>query len=947
MSDGAKEPFLEVLGAEAPQGPAAQEPLEPWLEPVEGQEQDPSPRRKVRAGERAATGLPGDAAALVASLQADGPLLAALWPHVSPAELLREPPPEEAFAVRCDYALRVLDAAGRRDDDARDRVRLAVRNLQEHLERLGRSGGTPREAALRELSQTQEVRLVEALKELAGTARVLYPSDLPKVELAATRRGFDLEHARGLFAAAGVTLQETEGATWTAFEGFPEGPATMDALALCLLRQPAQGFELVRAGAVLAWLTRNGASPEVVRRSRDARSIAERPRSVGVESLAVHTQAWALGRRDLLVGGVWVRSPAEIGPAVRAGSLRLEDLAGSAREGVLSAWLRMHGAVAASGAAEMVASGETTGMKRLAWSLGEPFSLAGQGFTEPSGVARMALARPEVREALEHAHALGDLLAWMESLAPALRDPHWMDALRRAQASGNDPLALWVGVYAQARQSTFEVKNNAGTVVLLSAVEQLRSTSLVADVWDDLRRALRSGELLAWLTRQVPGFDPWRYPRPVGDDELELNALLWDLGNTGLVLEWGVRDLAVTAPEDLVRAYQGDCRQLEAHLSRGHVEPWLERFHGERRVGSVPLGEALGWLRSEHGRLPSGYLALKCALLCGLRYLPLDPNHPADQATFRGYAGVTREGSPGPSSWEPLRDHVATGTALLWLAQLPEARPDVAASLVRSAFSEPGRDNPQERAGRFLPALASSFGAPVPSAVLAAELSQALGRGAVSAARASGAAKAPRRGASVAGPLALALLALGVALVLWGLPLQRAETPPPSTSAVWTRVEVRVHAERANGDLPWDLDLSGPELRVTLRVPGSNLVVGPCTNARDCARTVENVPLVPNEPFRVDVDEVDALRDEHLATRWVRWQGQRREELTLPLGSVTLRLNFTRTVVPATPVRSVEPTPVPRRDAGAQDPGTRPRSRPRRRATPDAAAPPLPPPWPP
>jgi hypothetical protein len=521
-----------------------------------------------------------------------------------------------------------------------------------------------------------------------------------------------------------------------------------------------------------------------------------------------------------------------------------------------------------------------------------------------------------------------------------------MEALRRAASAGNDPLALWVGVYAQARAGALEVLNNAGTRVVLNSVDQLRSTSLVADLWDDLRRLLRTGELLAWLARQLPGFDPWRYPRPVRDEEVELNALLWDLGHGGLVLEWGVRDLAICTPEDLVRAYQTDCRQFEAHLTRGHVLAWLERFHGERPVGGMPLSEVLGSLRAEQGRLASGYLALKVALLCGLRYLPLSPTDPGDQATYRGYGGVFRDGSASASAWDPLRDHITVGTALLWLAQLPEARPEIAAALVRSAFPEPGKDSPRERAARFQPALASSFGVPRPSTVLEAELFKALGRPAARSEKPSAPAPAQRKGGGCVWLLGAALLAVGAAAALSSLPFERSAPTPASDRSVWTRIEVRVHAERTHGELPWDLDLSAPDLKVTLRVPGADLVVGPCPNSRDCVRTVENVPLVPEVPFRVDVDEVDPLRDDHLATRWIRWQGQRREELTLPLGSCTLRLNFTRMLVPTTPVRPVEPSPVQRRDAGVGDPGLRPRPRPRRRSGADAAAPSLVPPWP-
>ena len=35
--------------------------------------------------------------------------MAALWPDVRPAELLRSPPPVEAFQARCDFARRAIE----------------------------------------------------------------------------------------------------------------------------------------------------------------------------------------------------------------------------------------------------------------------------------------------------------------------------------------------------------------------------------------------------------------------------------------------------------------------------------------------------------------------------------------------------------------------------------------------------------------------------------------------------------------------------------------------------------------------------------------------------------------------------------------------------------------------------------------------------------------------
>ena len=109
-----------------------------WLQPEpEDAPREPG-RRKVRASERAAPTAAQDAAslAIVAALQRDAPLMAALWPDVRPAELLRSPPPVEAFQARCDFARRAIDAVGRRDAEARAQAELAQRRLaDQHLQR--------------------------------------------------------------------------------------------------------------------------------------------------------------------------------------------------------------------------------------------------------------------------------------------------------------------------------------------------------------------------------------------------------------------------------------------------------------------------------------------------------------------------------------------------------------------------------------------------------------------------------------------------------------------------------------------------------------------------------------------------------------------------------------------------------------------------------------------
>ena len=143
------------VSTEIPVGPPGATPLPPasptepplsWLQ-AEPEESPREPvRKKASASQRAASTSAQDAAslAIVAALQRDLPLMAALWPDVRPAELLRSPPPIEAFQARCDFARRAIDAVGRRDADARAQAELAQRRLSDQLTRLGRDGAAAR-----------------------------------------------------------------------------------------------------------------------------------------------------------------------------------------------------------------------------------------------------------------------------------------------------------------------------------------------------------------------------------------------------------------------------------------------------------------------------------------------------------------------------------------------------------------------------------------------------------------------------------------------------------------------------------------------------------------------------------------------------------------------------------------------------------------------------------
>ncbi len=928
--------FLEVDSAAAPERARASSLdggayLEPAAAPDdEASSPEAAPRRKkVRAADRAPPAGDQVSLAIVAALQGERPLMCALWPDVPAVELLRTPPPDEAFAARCDFARRALDAVARRDAESRARADVAQRSLQRSLDALAATGASARDAALAELRRAQVGDLMAALRDIGGGSKVLYAAEVARALAAAEARGIDADAARNLAREQGYELNEGAARTWTALDALPGAPSTMDAAALALLQHPAQGAEAVRSGAVLAWLRANGASPEMQQRGRDARMIAERG---GSGALAVHSQAWALGRKDLCLGGAWLRAPGEIAPAVRSAAVTLDDLARAARDGSLAAWLRMQGWIPAAGAADLVARGEPLGLKRLAWSLGEPLVVGDEGLGDPATLARAVLARPALRDPLAALYASGELLAWLESLPPVLRDELWADALRRARADTSraaDTLPLWMGVYNHARAGTLTVTDGAGAATTLTSTAQLRVTAQVAEVWDSLKRALRSGELLAWLSVVAPDVELAPTPRPPRDEDGELNALLWSLGHTGMVMEWGPRDLPIASAQDVVRAYQRGWQQLEAQAARGYVFDWIERFHGASTVlaawqgaGPVRVRDVSAWLRAEVGRLPAGHLALKLAMLCGMRSLPLDPCAPGDAATARGYVGVTMAPPGARRAWEPLRDHAASGSAVLWLALAGVAAPQLARSMLQNAFVAAGEGAPsQEHVSQVLAALARTFGDPVPTPALEAELGSAA-KG--PATRELPAVRAPAKGGGwlrrVVATAVLCALASG-AYALWdrATPDDPPQPAAPPGGDVWVQIRVRVEADRTRQGGPWDVDGSGPELRVTVSPRDESVALGPCESNRVCEGAINAARLVANVPFRVTVDEMDLALPDRVGAAWLWWRGGREETLRARVGAVDVTVVVKRLAFQ--PLAPVTPPP----GVSALDAGARPR----------------------
>ncbi|MBL8679393.1 MAG: hypothetical protein JNK05_09525 [Myxococcales bacterium] len=671
----------------------------------------------------------------LALLATDAPILCALWPDLSARDLLTEAKPSpELFARRWSELQASLDEVARKGFEQRNQAAVAQNALDKRKVALARRARerdpsvaeSPAldalcDVALDELAAHRDRAFVAWAAGLAGASRKLFAQDLARIEQEASSRGIDRDRSHALLRAEGLDLQEGTARAWTPCAALPGAPTSLDAAGTALLEHPAHAYAAIKRGDMHQWLAANDAPASITDVAAEIRRLADRNAS---EAHVVHTMAWLFGKTELVLGRAWVRTPSDLGPAVRSGTVSTDDLSRSARDRVLGAWLRRAGFNAAAAAADALGKGEPLGLERLAWALGEPLRVADLAFTDPVTLAQTALSSqsgPALREALTRAYASGELLAWMESLPPSRRDERWIERLRKAKAAqAPDTRSLWAGIYgALGSRATLALKSANGATLELVQVKQLSSTMELASVWDALKGAYRSGELLAWIAAVSPEHDYVDQERPA-DDDAALNELLWELGHTGLIVEWGKEDQAVTSPEDLVRSYRLDWKWFEAQLRRGYVLRWLERFHGKRLVGGVALEQLIERVRQEMPSLPAGFVALKTALLCGLRQLPLDPCEPGDPATFVGYTGAGAQPASA-ESWEPLRTHMLWGAGHLWVAQLPNVKATTLPLLMSRAFPT-STDATRDAPDALLKALAATLGAPVPSPALAAKL---------------------------------------------------------------------------------------------------------------------------------------------------------------------------------------------------------------------------------
>ncbi|MDP3275550.1 MAG: hypothetical protein Q8Q09_10175 [Deltaproteobacteria bacterium] len=668
----------------------------------------------------------------VGLLVGEAPLLAVLWPDLSAQELLEGAKPSpELFARRFGELQSSIDLFARRGYEQRNQAAVAQRALDRRRAVLAQSVSLPSDAAnellcdaaVSELSAHRDQAFVAWALALAGAARSLFANDLSRVDEEAAKRGLARDRARALLDGAGVRLHDTRARAWSACHGLPNAPSSLDAAGLALLEHPTHGYSAIKRGDVGEWLRANEAPVAITEVADEVRRLSEGTAS---EAHVVHTMAWLFGRTEIRAGHKLVRSPSELGPAVRAGEVSLDDLARGAREKSLGAWLRRAGWSAAAAAADALGRGEALGIERLAWSLGEPLRVGELAFNDPLTLGKTVLdarATAALRSELQQCFTRGELLAWLESLPTSQRDEWWIERLKRAKERGfSDTRALWAGIYRAAGPGTaLRVQSEQGASVELTSLRQLTATLELVGLWDGLKAHYRSGELLAWITVTSPEHDLVEQER-LEDEDSAVNELLWELGHTGLVIEWGREDLALTSLEDIVRAYRRDWRWFESQLRRGYVLRWIERFYGKRLCGGVELGLLVERLRGEMAGLPAGMAALKCALLCGLRQLPLDPCEPGDAATVVGYLGVS--GRAGrEADWEALRSHMTWGAGHLWVAQLPEVKASTLPLLMRSAFAASPSDH-RDAPDRLFRALAMSLGSPVLSPALAARMGQ-------------------------------------------------------------------------------------------------------------------------------------------------------------------------------------------------------------------------------
>lgn len=596
-------------------------------------------------------------------------LLELLFPELAAAELTRQPPDERAFGERLGQVLRDLDEA---DKDAGEEFSSkTLREARRHLERLRTevrsAGGAEREAAAAQLVGRQRaLLLVEVRRHALPGSKLLYASDILKIEAAAQELGFSPAQAAEVADGGGFTLLTTEARAWGC-PGLPGSPTTLGAAADALLAHAPEAERALRAGEVSTWLASKGNAELAAEVQEHELAL----RNGGNASLAQHRVAWALGLRELRTEGVRARNPEDLGRLWKRGDVGEKELIGCARADVLPQWFTLHGATVLAARARFLAEHDhdPLALRQLRWAMGIAWELDGESFTDVRALADQVRASARIAQSALCAADDGSLAAWLESL-PDARGEMWRAALTDPwfQAQGAT-CGFWVGVYRNARDRTLTLTRQ-GASEAIGAWKPLTQVSFAARYWDQLKPLRASGELVAFLLHAEGAVvTPRSLPALSHAESLDgsLNALLWELGMQGMVVEWGAIDRPVQAPEDLAELFLEDPMAFEGELAKGYPLAWLaRRYRLDGREGAV-----LRFVSDVMvGRAPLGHAgAAVVALVRAGGPLPLDPRRPAEAAVV----GVAPPGHPHTSDWTVIHTHLASGAALCWLAAQPQS----------------------------------------------------------------------------------------------------------------------------------------------------------------------------------------------------------------------------------------------------------------------------------
>lgn len=623
-------------------------------------------------GERArARVLTDDDLETVTALADDAlPLLAALWP--GRPDLARDLPDATALTTRVDETRRALNQVTRRGHEWRARAEVAAVALARRLDALPR-GDALHTAACEAFLAWLDLQLAERVRAESAVDGTLREPELQRLRAWCGQRAVDPARIDAVAARAHVAVHHGESASWAPLAALPGGPRSLDEAARALVASPAQSVAALREGALSAWLKGHRAPDALVVVALEAEAVCRAHEGIdGAPRVAVWSLAWSLGREGVVVDGLLVTSADTLRAHLRG--RRLDGARLRPMGDVLAAWFARQGAHGVARALARLAAG--TGSEELvAWSLGAPLRLGDRSAADPQQLAREVLQRNTARAAARARVHDGSLAQWLDALPPARRDPAWHDALASASTPEAREAAFWPGIYRRVPRGPLRLAldESGGRTARFDTLADLLHPARAAAAWRPLRAALRCGELGAWLAVAAPGID--LDLRPDAPEDVALHALLWSLGFTALVLPWGRAGFAVSALDDVARAWAKGPAHLESLLASGLPVAWLRRFHPHAGVPGVDLalatrhwGDDLG-----AGRVPPGYAALRLALLCGSLALPRDPI-PTEAEGSAAWESVDPT-QHDEAAWRAIPMlHRNTGVAQLWAARaLPPA----------------------------------------------------------------------------------------------------------------------------------------------------------------------------------------------------------------------------------------------------------------------------------